>query len=67
MEMRKANQSGRAAMSRNLRRLVEGAVMVAISQVLSMIILWRLPQGGSVSLDMLQFSFTPCAGASGRD
>ena len=53
MEMRKANQSGRAAMSRNLRRLVEGAVMVAISQVLSMIILWRLPQGGSVSLDML--------------
>ena len=51
--MEKANRSGRAAMSRNLRRLVEGAVMVAISQVLSMIILWRLPQGGSVSLDML--------------
>ena len=47
--MEKANQSGRAA----IRRLAEGAVMVAISQVLSMIILWRLPQGGSVSLDML--------------
>ena len=53
MEMEKTNRNGRAAMSRNLRRLVEGAVMVAVAQVLSMIILWRMPQGGSVSLDML--------------
>lgn len=44
---------GRAVMSRNLRRLTEGAVMVAVAQVLSMIILWRMPQGGAVSLGML--------------
>ncbi|MBQ9493061.1 MAG: energy-coupled thiamine transporter ThiT [Oscillibacter sp.] len=36
-----------------LRRLVEGAVMVAVAQVLSMIILWKLPQGGAVCLGML--------------
>ena len=51
--MENAKKGGRAVMSRNLRRLVEGAVMVAVAQVLSLIILWRLPQGGSVSLDML--------------
>ncbi|MBR3569611.1 MAG: energy-coupled thiamine transporter ThiT [Oscillibacter sp.] len=47
------NKGGRAAVRRNLRRLVEGAVMVAIAQVLSMIILGKLPQGGSVCLGML--------------
>ena len=51
--MENAKKGGRAVMSRNLRRLVEGAVMVAVAQALSLIILWRLPQGGSVSLDML--------------
>ena len=38
---------------RKLLQLVEGAVMVAVAQVLSMIILWRMPQGGAVSLGML--------------
>ena len=41
------------AKSKELRRLVEGAVMVAVAQVLSMIILWKLPQGGAVCLGML--------------
>ena len=52
MDMDK-NGSGRNARRRNLRRLTEGAVMVAVAQVLSMIILWKLPQGGAVCLGML--------------
>ena len=46
-------KTGRAAMSRQNRCMVEGAVLTAIAQVLSMVILWRLPQGGAVSLGML--------------
>lgn len=52
MDMDK-NSGGRNARRRNLRRLTEGAVMVAVAQVLSMIILWKLPQGGAVCLGML--------------
>ena len=43
-----------------LRALTEGAVMVAAAQVLSMIKLFELPQGGSISLAMLPV-FLYCA------
>ena len=36
-----------------LRALVEGGVLVAIAQVLSMIKLWEMPWGGSVTLAMV--------------
>lgn len=36
----------------NVRALCEGAIMVAIAQVLSFIKLWELPWGGSVTLAM---------------
>ena len=36
-----------------LRALCEGAIMVAIAQILSYIKLWELPWGGSVVLAML--------------
>ena len=36
-----------------LRALCEGAVMVALAQVLSYLKLWELPQGGSITLGML--------------
>ena len=43
-----------------LRALCEGAIMVALAQVLSMIKLWELPQGGSITLGMLPI-FLYCA------
>ena len=43
-----------------LRALTEGAIMVALAQVLSMIKLWELPQGGSITLGMLPI-FLYCA------
>ena len=43
-----------------LRALCEGAVIVAMSQVLSYIKLFQLPQGGSVTLNMLPL-FLYCA------
>ena len=43
-----------------LRALTEGAVFVAAAQVLSMIKLFELPQGGSISLAMLPI-FIYCA------
>ena len=43
-----------------LRALCEGAIMVALAQVLSMLKLWELPQGGSVTLGMLPI-FLYCA------
>ncbi|NLM40053.1 MAG: energy-coupled thiamine transporter ThiT [Firmicutes bacterium] len=38
---------------RNLQIMVETAVLVGAALVLSMIRLWRLPQGGSIGIDML--------------
>ena len=43
-----------------LRALCEGAIMVALAQVLSMLKIWELPQGGSVTLGMLPI-FVYCA------
>ena len=43
-----------------LRALTEGAIFVAAAQVLSMIKLFELPQGGSISLAMLPI-FVYCA------
>ena len=40
-------------MKNNLRRLCEGAIMVAIAQILSYIKLWEMPWGGSVVLAMV--------------
>ena len=37
----------------HIRALVEGAVMVALAQLLSYLTLFRMPQGGSVDLAML--------------
>ena len=37
----------------NLRAVIEGGVFVAIAQVLSMIKLWEMPWGGSVTLAMV--------------
>ena len=36
-----------------LRALTEGAIMVAAAQVLSMIKLWEMPWGGSITLAMI--------------
>ena len=43
-----------------LRCLVEGAVMVALAQVLSMIKLWEMPWGGSICLSMLPIFLYAC-------
>ncbi len=43
----------KATTKNRLRALCEGAIMVALAQVLSMLKLWELPQGGSVTLGML--------------
>ena len=43
-----------------LRALCEGAVMVALAQVLSYVKLFELPQGGSVGIGMLPI-FIYCA------
>ena len=42
------------------RCLVEGAVMVALAQVLSIIKLWEMPWGGSVCLSMLPIFLYAC-------
>ncbi|MEA4955468.1 MAG: energy-coupled thiamine transporter ThiT [Pseudoflavonifractor sp.] len=43
----------RATVSRTTRMLSEGALMIALSLVLGLIKLFELPQGGSISLEML--------------
>ena len=43
-----------------VRCLVEGAVLVAVAQVLSMIKLWEMPWGGSVCLSMLPIFLYAC-------
>ena len=40
-------------MKNNLRRLCEGAIMVALAQILSYIKLWEMPWGGSIVLAMV--------------
>ncbi len=40
-----------------LRALVEGAIMVALAQVLSYLKIWRMPWGGSVTLAMVPIVF----------
>ena len=40
-------------MKSNLRRLCEGAIMVAIAQILSSFKLWEMPWGGSIVLSMV--------------
>ena len=40
-------------MKSNLRSLCEGAIMVAIAQILSYIKLWEMPWGGSIVLAMV--------------
>ena len=40
-------------MKNNLRRLCEGAIMVAIAQILSYLKLWEMPWGGSIVLSMV--------------
>ena len=40
-------------MKNNLRRLCEGAIMVATAQILSYIKLWEMPWGGSIVLAMV--------------
>ena len=44
----------------NLRGLVEGALLVALAQILCYLKLWELPQGGSVTISMLPI-FLYCA------
>lgn len=44
----------------HLRALCEGAIMVALAQVLSFLKLWELPQGGAVTIGMLPI-FLYCA------
>ncbi|NLJ74686.1 MAG: energy-coupled thiamine transporter ThiT [Firmicutes bacterium] len=39
--------------NKNLHIMVETAVLVALALLLSLITLWKMPQGGSVSLEML--------------
>ena len=39
--------------NQHLRMLCEGAVFVALAQILSMLKLWEMPWGGSITLGML--------------
>ena len=43
--------------NKNLRALCEGAIMVALAQVLSYLKFYELPQGGSVTLAMIPIIF----------
>ena len=44
----------------NVRCLAEGAMMIALAQILSMIKLWEMPWGGSVCLVMAPIIFFAC-------
>ena len=39
--------------SLTLRALTEGAIMVAVAQILSYLKLWEMPWGGSIVLSMI--------------
>ena len=45
--------AGRKIRRRSVQMLCEGAIMVALSLILGLIKLFELPQGGSISLEML--------------
>lgn len=45
-----------------LRALCEGAIFIALAQVLSYLKLYELPQGGSITIEMLRSSCTARAG-----
>ena len=45
--------TGRTIRRRSVQMLCEGAIMVALSLILGLIKLFELPQGGSISLEML--------------
>lgn len=49
----------------SIRCLVEGAVMVALAQILSYIRLWEMPWGGSIDLAMLPIFFYACRWGAG--
>ncbi len=49
-----------------LRALVEGAIMVALAQVLSYLKLWEMPWGGSVVLSMVPLVFYAVRWGLGR-
>lgn len=51
---------------RNLRALCEGAVMVALAQLLGYLKLFSLPSGGSITLNMLPIFFYCCRWGFGR-
>ena len=48
--------------NRKLQMLCEGAILVALAQILSMLKLWEMPWGGSITLGMLPIFSLPCAG-----
>jgi thiamine transporter len=50
-------KKGEKNMSKNTKALCEGAIMVALAQILGFIVLWRMPQGGSINLAMLPLIF----------
>lgn len=49
-----------------LRSLVEGALMVAMGEILGYIKFWRMPEGGSISLVMLPVVFYALRWGMGR-
>lgn len=49
-----------------LRALTEGAILIALAEILSFLPLYKMPWGGSVDLAMLPSSFSVSAGALAR-
>lgn len=55
-------------MNKNLRKMVESAVMIALATVLSLITVLKMPQGGSVTaasmlpIVLIAFRYGPCQG-----
>lgn len=46
-----------ATQHRSVRALCEGAIMVALAQILAYLKLYELPQGGSITLAMVPIFF----------
>ena len=47
------NRRNEGMRNRTLQMLCEGAILVALAQILSMLKLWEMPWGGSITLGML--------------
>lgn len=47
------NRRNEGMRNRKLQMLCEGAILVALAQILSMLKLWEMPWGGSITLGML--------------